>query len=124
MRKSNEDFQKEILETLREIAKWVRLYGIQTVRSLFEETLNREIDRLIYHYSDGRPSIEIAKLAGVSDFTVRSYWKKWSAIGIMVPSQKFKGRYERLFSLEELGIEVPATNEQGSSRIERVGEEK
>jgi len=101
------DYRRRTIELLGEIAKWVRFQGIQLARQVFAEALRKDIEKLAYHYSDGRSSTEIAKIVGVSDFAVRSYWKRWSTIGIAVPSSKFKGRYERLFSLEDLGIEIP-----------------
>jgi len=99
--------EQKMIELLSEIAKWVRFEGIQRARQLLPEALKKDSEKLAYHFSDGRGSAEAAKLAGVSDFAVRSYWKKWATMGLVVPSEKFKGRYERIFSLEDLGIEVP-----------------
>ncbi len=98
---------KQLLAQLKEIAKWTRLQGIQKARELLSEVLRRDSDKLAYENSDGRGSGEVGKAAGISDFAVRSYWKKWAALGLVVPSEKYKGRFERLFSLTELGFEVP-----------------
>ncbi len=92
---------------LQELLKWARLQGIQTARGVLADALKKDSEKLAYEYSDGRGSADVGKIAGVSDFAVRSYWKKWAALGIALPSKKFKGRYERLFSLEDLGFEVP-----------------
>jgi len=100
-------YQEKVIELLREIAKWVRFEGIQRARQVVSEALKKDAEKLAYHYSDGRSSADVAKLAGVSDFAVRSYWKKWVTVGLVVPSAKFKGRYERILSLKDLGIEVP-----------------
>jgi hypothetical protein len=101
------DYRRRTVDLLDEIAKWVRFQGIQLAKQVFAEALRKDIEKLAYHYSDGRSSAEIAKIVGVSDFAIRNYWKRWNTIGIAVPSSKFKGRYERLFSLDDLGIELP-----------------
>ena len=73
---------------------------------------------LVYELSDGeRGTREVAKLAGLkSNSTVAGYWKKWSKIGIVEPSSQYQGRYQRICSLEEVGLAVPplpqSTNEQ------------
>jgi len=64
---------------------------------------------LVYELSDGeRTTREIARLANVgSHATVASYWKKWSKLGIVEPSPKRQGRFQRICSLEEVGLTVP-----------------
>jgi hypothetical protein len=100
---------KRIIELLEESVKWQRFEGAQLAKKILRDLLSKDADKLVYQYSDGRGTKEIAALAGVSDFTVRSYWSKWNIEGLVVPSQKHKGRYERVFSLEDFGIEIPAT---------------
>jgi len=99
--------QDKMIELLDEILKWTRFDGMQRVKAVLLETLKKDSEKIAYYYSDGRGSLELSKIAGVSDFAVRSYWKKWATMGLVQPSIRFKGRYERLFSLEDLGIEVP-----------------
>lgn len=108
---SNNEDQKKIVESLATIAKWTRFNGMQVARQVITSTLQSDAEKLAYHYSNGRASTEVAKLSGVSDFTIRSYWKKWNISGLVVPSSKFKGRYERAFSLEDFGIDVPVAKQ-------------
>jgi hypothetical protein len=98
---------RRIVELLEELVIWTRLAGINNARESLSEALKKDSEKLGYHYSDGRGSAEVGKMAGVSDFAVRSYWKKWAALGLMAPSKKFRGRFERLFSLYDLGFDVP-----------------
>jgi hypothetical protein len=107
---SNEN-QGRIVELLTEIAKWSRLGGIQIAREVISSTLQNDAEKLAYQYSDGRASRDVARIAGLSDFTIRTYWKKWNLAGLVSHSDKFKGRYERVFSLENFGIELPATKQ-------------
>ncbi len=109
------DDQKKVIELLSELAKWTRFEGVQKARQVLMETLKKDSEKLAYHYSDGRGSAEVAKLTGISDFAVRSYWKKWATLGLVVPSEKFKGRYKRVFSLEDLGIELPLKKQKGTT---------
>lgn len=99
---------KRLTELVEELVKWKRFEGAQLAKKILRDLLAKDVDKLVYQHSDGKGSKEVAALAGVSDFTVRNYWKKWNIEGLVVPSQKFKGRYERVFSLEDFGIEVPA----------------
>lgn len=99
----------EQIGILREILKWIKFAGAKEVKNVLLTTLDTEQKRLIYHLSDGnRGTLEIAKVAGTSDTTVRRYWASWARQGI-VESLKVRGgeRYKKSFELEDFGIEVP-----------------
>ena len=66
----------------------------------------------IYHYSDGRSSIEVAKAVGLkSHASILEYWKRWGRIGIMdVITVRGGRRYVKAFNLEDFGIEIPTNN--------------
>lgn len=99
----------EQVKLLREILKWIRLSGMKELKPTLLASLETSQKRLIYQLSDGeKGSIEIAKAAGVSDWTVRNYWRIWSRIGLVEPLRSGGGnRFKRAFDLEDLGIEVP-----------------
>jgi len=105
----------KLTELLKELVRWARFEGIQKARQVLLDNLKKDSEKLAYHHSDGRGSPEVARLAGVSDFAIRSYWKKWQSLGLVTPSMKHKGRFESLFSLEDLGIEVPLKGQQAGS---------
>jgi len=99
----------EQTEILKEILKWIKFTGAKEVKNVLVAALDTEQKRLIYHLSDGnRASIEIAKLTGISDTTVRRHWASWARQGI-VESLRVRGgeRYKKSFELEDFGIEVP-----------------
>jgi len=102
---------KKIDSTLNELLKWTKFAGMQQLRSILAQQLKTDSEMLVYELSDGsRGTRDIAKLAGVgSNATVAVYWKKWSRLGIMEPSKKYQGRYQRICSLEEVGLTVPQT---------------
>ena len=100
---------KSIESKLDRLLKWTKFAGIQQLRSILSQSLDNDTATLIYELSDGRRGTrEIAKLAHVkSNATVAAYWKKWSRIGIVEPSPTFQGRYQRICSLEEVGLAAP-----------------
>lgn len=118
------DKQDKIIELLDEILRWTRLQGVQNARAVLTTALKTDTDKIIYHLSDGRPSGEIAKVCGVTDVSVRRYWRRWFTLGITQPSKKYKGRFERSFSLADLGIEVPAMPAASATIKERAEQEE
>lgn len=106
---------EDVKGLLQEILRWLKFLGWQSAREVLEETLKTESERLIYQQSDGKSTIEIAKIAGVSHVTVYKYWQKWAVKGIVKPYEGYKGRYERAFSLEDFGIEVPQLSQKEGS---------
>lgn len=99
---------KELVELAREQLKWSKVQGILTARQVLSSSLRGDSEKLAYQFSDGRGSQEVAKVAGVSYATVTVYWKKWATLGVVEPMKVQGGtRYRRIFSLEDLGIDVP-----------------
>lgn len=99
--------EDEIIVLLKEILKWTKFQGMQNLKKILEDTLESDSERIAYHLSDGRPPAEIAKLSGVSDQTIRNWWKQWYPMGLIEPAPTWKGRFRKVFSLEDLGIEIP-----------------
>lgn len=99
----------EQIRLLREILKWTRFSGMKEVKPTLMAVLETSQKRFIYQLSDGeKGSIEIAKSTGVSDWTVRNYWRIWSRVGLVEPLRSGGGnRFKRAFDLEDFGIEVP-----------------
>jgi len=118
---------KKIIELLEELVKWKRFEGSQLAKKTMKELFSKDSEKLVYQNSDGKASRDIATLSGVSDFSVRNYWKKWNIEGLVVPSDKHKGRYERMFSLEDFGIEIPLVKKSAShiekQNVEKTGDE-
>jgi len=122
--KESADKQDKIIELLGEILRWTRLQGVQNARAVLTTALKTDTDKIIYHLSDGRPSGQIAKVCGLTEMSVRNYWRRWFTLGITQPSKKYKGRFERSFSLEDLGIKVPAMPAASATIKERAEQEE
>ena|SRR2546429_3309690 len=99
----------EQIVLLREILKWLRFTGTKEVKTVLTSALDGEQKKLVYHLSDGnKGSMEIGQQSGVSDFTVRNYWKQWSKLGIVESIRVGRGdRYKKAFDLEDFGMEIP-----------------
>jgi predicted ArsR family transcriptional regulator len=93
---------------LREILRWSRFENFPKLRKLLLDTLETDIEKLVYEFTDGeRSRYDIAKELGIPDSTVRSWWEGWYNLGILEPSGKRKGRPQKIMALEDMGIEVP-----------------
>jgi transposase-like protein len=100
----------KITELLEEILKWTRFEGSQRVKEILLDELDTDAKKIVYELSDGRSSPEIAKIVGVDPTTIRNWWKKWSKIKqirIIEPCLSYKKRFHKVFSLDEVGIEIP-----------------
>ena len=102
----------DILRELREQTKWLRFLALPNLKELIKENLTTKEQRAIYESSDGENSTyniaEKLKTSGIkiSHMKVHRYWKTWFAVGLVVPGEKYSGRYQKIIDLKELGIEV------------------
>ncbi|MDG6913709.1 MAG: hypothetical protein JRN34_04995 [Nitrososphaerota archaeon] len=105
--------EPEQTRILREILKWIRFSSMKEVKAALQANLETPQKKLIYHLSDGsRGSVDIAKAVGVSDWTVRNYWRLWSKVGLVEPLKSGRGdRFRRSFDLGDFGVEIPKTRE-------------
>jgi predicted transcriptional regulator len=101
----------DILEELKEQTKWLRFLAIPQLKKLMEETLITKEQKRIYDLSDGNVSTQsiqkklLAEGLKVSHMTVYNYWRRWNALGLVIPSEKYAGRFEKIISLQQLNIE-------------------
>lgn len=99
--------EDRMIELLEEMVKWMRVTSIPRVKSLLSEILRSPEERIAYQSSDGKPSKEVAKLAGVSFGTITKWWRIWVKAGIAeAVSARGGKRARRIFSLEDFGIEI------------------
>lgn len=118
------DSNEEIKNILKEILKWTKFQGMQKIKQVLETALNTDTKKLVYELSDGISSPKIAKIAGADSSTVRDYWRDWGILGIVEIHPEYKRRYRRIFSLKEVGIEVPEVKEKTEAQEEKTeGEE-
>jgi hypothetical protein len=104
----SEPILRDILETLKEILKWTKFSGMQQTKTIIIQNLKSDTELKAYELSDGSHGTrEIARLVGLgSKSTIENYWKKWSKIGLVEPAPQYQGRYRRICSLGDIGIDV------------------
>lgn len=105
-------YRKELINLLSEILKWTRFIGKQQLKALLLDNLTEDVEKVVYELTDGKSLREIERICkengySVSHATIGNYWEKWAPVGIVEPSKKYKGRYERIVSLKEVGIDFP-----------------
>lgn len=96
----------------KEIANWLQIaYGAELKKRL-DILLDDERKRLAYHYStEENSSRVVAQLSGVSDASVRTWWREWAELGL-VELASIPGRFKRRYDLARLGIEIAAAQRQ------------
>lgn len=110
--------EQTVVGLLSELLRWTKFQGMIKLKEVILLNVKTENEKKIYELSNGKTTVEIAGLVGVSHVTVYNYWQRWSKTGIVEPSNKYKGRYERMVSLLDLGIEVPKIEEQKKVAME------
>lgn len=85
----------------------LRFLAFREIKRAIEENVKTETHRIIFENSTGKSMREVATIAGVSHPTVQAAWEKWAPLGIVVESTEKKGRFERICSLRDVGIEPP-----------------
>jgi DNA-binding MarR family transcriptional regulator len=110
----SEEEKARLFRTLDELQ---RLAKVQTellrvlVHHKYEKAvssiLRSKRERLVYEYSDGsRASRDVAEMAGVSQATVKRWWKDWADKGLGKRSRRVQGgkRFEASYTLLELAL--------------------
>lgn len=101
---------KEILKELKEQNKWLRFLAFSSLKSILISSLETNEQKQIYQLSDGKNSTnEISKKLQkegikVSHMTVYNYWKRWNALGIVEPSEKYSGRFQKIVNLNDFNL--------------------
>jgi len=100
--------QDRTVKLLEELVKWTKFSSMPGVRKTLLDILKDDERKLVYQLSDGKGSVEIAKMSGVGASTIPEWWKTWNKAGI-TEAIPVKGgeRAKRIFSLEDFGIDVP-----------------
>ena len=116
-------YRTKLIELLSEILKWTKLIGKQKLKEILVNVLKEDIDMVIYELSNGKSLREIERICkangySISIFTINGYWDKWAVLGIVEPSKRYKGRYERIVSLKDVGLDVPKID------LKKKGKEK
>lgn len=100
----------KLLEELEKQTKWLRFIAMANLKKVIEENVQTKEQRKIYSLSDGKNTTYgiaeklLKENLKVSHMTVYNYWRRWNALGIVTPSERYHGRYKKIINLEDLGI--------------------
>ena len=106
---------------LAEICMWMRFQNRETLRTLLQEVLRSDRDRLIFELTDGvRSATEIAQAAKVSQPRISQIWNSWKPLGIVVEVPSARGRCRHISSLAEIGMKTGLTSTEAEPSSEQV----
>jgi len=103
---------EEILNELKKQTIWLRFLALSKLQEIIKENLTTKELKKIYSLTDGKNSTyEISKKLSIegiklSHMSIYNYWKKWAGLGILIPSEKYSGRLEKIIDLENLDIKT------------------
>jgi biotin operon repressor len=96
---------ESIERILKEVLNWLKVGSIPQLRLTLTQELDSEVKKRVYELTDGMKSQnEIEAATKVSRRMVSYYWQKWYGMGIVVDSEKRKGRMQKIVSLDQVGI--------------------
>ncbi|TKJ17586.1 hypothetical protein CEE44_03570 [Candidatus Woesearchaeota archaeon B3_Woes] len=100
----------DIIKELKKQNKWLRFLAFNSLRGILRSSLENNEQKRIYQLSDGKNSTnEISKKLQeegikISHMTVYNYWKRWNALGIVEPSEKYSGRFKKIVNLDNFNL--------------------
>lgn len=99
------EVEKELLASVKEILKWIRIQSQPVVKSRIEAALPESAHRRLYQSLDGEQTqSQLAKALSTSQPTVSRLISSWVRAGIVEESSP--GRYTKSFDLNALGIDL------------------
>lgn len=103
-----EELLSELIEITKQNERWLKILAREHVEEAVKTTLSDKWEYKVYEESDGEKStydLAAFEEVPVSDSTVGRRLQKWRQVGIV--EQTPSGRYEKIVSLDHLGIEIP-----------------
>lgn len=99
--------------TLKEILKWSRFQNLPRLREVLEKELDDQSKKLAYDNTDGQKSMrQVSSEANVPVPTIQGWWNRWYNLGILEPSEAYRGRLKKICSLKDVGIEMPKVSQR------------
>ena len=106
----DQDTGNAILDRLDELCNLFRAAFSLNIKKNLETVLDTDKKKLAFHLSDGKSIAEILKQVKMSSKTLPKLWRIWHGLGWGIQKDVPGGkRFVRIFSLDELGIELLKT---------------
>ena len=99
--------------TLKEILKWSRFQNLPKLKEVLEKELDDQSKKLVFENTDGQKSMrQVSVESAVPIPTIQGWWNRWYNLGILEPSETWRGRLRRICSLRDVGIEMPKVSQR------------
>lgn len=99
--------------TLKEILKWSRFQNLPKLKEVLEKELDDQSKKLVFENTDGQKSMrQVSVESAVPVPTIQGWWNRWYNLGILEPSETWRGRLKRICSLRDVGIEMPKVSQR------------
>lgn len=106
-----EELLQELLKEARESRRWMKFLAWEDAKGAIEDTLDKPWQYHLYEQLDGTTSIrDLADGLPRGKDAASYHLNRWQRIGIV--SQNTDGKYDKLISLETMGIELPEIGEE------------
>src|SRR6266704_7101716 len=98
-----------MVDTLRQILRWVKFQSLERVRTIIEREIGNDPRKILaYELADGdRGRPEVSRISRVPSSTIQIWWDRWYKLGILEPSPKRKGMVRKMCGIEEVGLDLP-----------------
>jgi hypothetical protein len=132
MADKNEMTQEEVAKrlemlnsTLKEILKWSRFQNLPKLKEVLEKELDDQSKKLVFENTDGQKSMrQVSTESAVPVPTIQGWWNRWYNLGILEPSETWRGRLRRICSLRDVGIEMTKVSQRRrEAKTKSAGEE-
>jgi len=102
-----EDELSKLEEDIKNMKKWIRIQGLESLRRILEEF--DDADLVIFDAADGESTTrEIGEEANVSRTTVSNRMNEWHQLGIV---EKEERKWKHMAPLAAMGIDRPNLEE-------------
>ena len=101
---------EEIVKLLKEQTKYLRFMAIPKIIEAIEQNIVTDEQKGVFKLTNGIKSTRdisnelLKKNIKISHVTVANYWKKWSTLGIVIPSDTQYGRFQAILDISELNL--------------------
>lgn len=97
---------EELLEVQRQNQRWLKILAWEKMQNAVIDGLNQNWEYHLYEMLDGEHSTrDLAEELPRGSSTITRRLDRWSSIGIV--EQTPSGKYDKVVSLETLGIDLP-----------------
>lgn len=96
--------EDKLISLMEEMIQLQKISVKPVFKKLVEEILEKDEKLMVYELTGENSRDQIISKTGVGAGTISSWWIEWFSKGLL---EKDRSKYRKVFSLAELGINVP-----------------